>query len=246
MTTVDSCGRSGGLVSLWDPTTFSCSEVIKHRYFLCVYGELIPSGTRMNLVNVYVPSDATAQKNLSTELLALRNSRQGLWAFMGDFNDVRQSDERLNSEYVAANADAFNDFILSDALQEYDMGGAKFTYISDRGDKLSKQDRFLFSFNGPGDLALATKLRWLKSKIKEWIVVEQRREERALTEAELSLRMDCKQYMLEFDKQRQSDTRQKSRVRWAVKGDKNTSFFFHSVVNALFKLKLIQRGVHWR
>ncbi|MFS7954689.1 putative Endonuclease/exonuclease/phosphatase superfamily [Helianthus anomalus] len=118
------------------------------------------------------------------------------------------------------------------------MGGAKFTYISDRGDKLSKLDRFLvclgfleswpgaavtaldrlysdhrpillstcphdfghipfrfynswfelqgfvefvmskcnqFHFIGSGDLALATKLRWLKGRIKDWVGFEKRR-----------------------------------------------------------------------
>ncbi|KAM0062514.1 putative Endonuclease/exonuclease/phosphatase superfamily [Helianthus debilis subsp. tardiflorus] len=260
---VDSTGRSGGLASLWDPSIFSCSE--------------------------------------------------GLWNFMGDFNDVRQLDERQNSEFVTTNAEAFNDFILSAALQEYDMGGAKFTYISDRGDKLSKLDRFLvcvgfmenwpeaavtaldrlysdhrpillsttpsdfghipfrfynswlefhgfvdfvlvkcnqFTFNGSGDLALATKLRWLKGKIKEWIGAEKKRgnelysmrrnmvaelellaEERDLNDAELNLRIESRQFMLEFDKQRQSDIRQKSKVRWASEGDENTSYF-HSIVNS--------------
>ncbi|KAJ0805669.1 putative RNA-directed DNA polymerase [Helianthus annuus] len=193
------------------------------------------------------------------------------------------------------------------------MGGSKFTYISDRGDKLSKLDRFLvcigfieswpgatvlaldrlysdhrplllstmssdfgpvpfqfynswlelhgfmefvlgkcsqFSFNGPADLALATKLRWLKNRIKEWVAVERNRnerlyairrqkkaelellaEERSLNQVELELRMDYKQFILEVDRQKQSDTRQKSRARWAIEGDENTSFF-HSIVNA--------------
>ncbi|MFS7997684.1 putative RNA-directed DNA polymerase [Helianthus anomalus] len=310
---VDSCGRSGGLVSIWDPTVFSGRDIIKHRFFLCVCGELIPSGKKLNVVNIYAPNDASARRALWSVLVNLRNSRQGLWVFMGDFNDVRQADERLNSEFVVANAEAFNDFILSAALQEYDMGGAKYTYISDRGDKISKLDRFLvcigfvenwpgaaltaldrlysdhrplllstnpcdfghipfrfynswfemhgfvdfvmikcnqFAFNGPGDLALATKLRWLKGKIKEWIRVEKRRgedtysshkktladlellaEERNLCVSELALRSDCRNFMLEFDKQRQADTRQKSRIRWACDGDENTSFF-HSVVNS--------------
>ncbi|XP_022014049.1 uncharacterized protein LOC110913538 [Helianthus annuus] len=143
LASVDSHGRSGGLVSLWNPTVFSEIETIKHRYFLCVCGFLIPSGIRLNLVNVYVPNDASWRKALRSELLLLRNSRQGLWVFWGDFNDARKPEERLNSEFVAANVEAFNDFILSAALYEYDMGGAKYTYISDRGAKLSKLDRFL-------------------------------------------------------------------------------------------------------
>ncbi|XP_022003661.1 uncharacterized protein LOC110901120 [Helianthus annuus] len=62
---------------------------------------------------------------------------------MGDFNDVRDESERMNSEFVEANARAFNDFILSAGLVEYNMGGGNFTYISDNGKKLSKLDWFL-------------------------------------------------------------------------------------------------------
>ncbi|KAJ0859981.1 putative Endonuclease/exonuclease/phosphatase superfamily [Helianthus annuus] len=62
---------------------------------------------------------------------------------MGDFNEVRYAHERLNSEFVEGNADAFNQLILSAGLIEYNMGGGKFTYISDNGKKLSKLDRFL-------------------------------------------------------------------------------------------------------
>ncbi|KAJ0552768.1 putative RNA-directed DNA polymerase [Helianthus annuus] len=37
--------------------------------------------------------------------------------------------------------------------------------------------------------------------------------------------------MMEADKQRQADSRQKSRVRWAIDGDENSGFF-HSVINS--------------
>ncbi|KAJ0443306.1 putative RNA-directed DNA polymerase [Helianthus annuus] len=313
MASVDSQGRSGGLASIWDPTVFSDSEHISHRYFLCVCGFLIPSGIRLNVVNVYAPNDAALRKILWSELLSLRNSRQGLWVFLGDFNDVRYPEERLNSEFVTTNAEAFNTFILSAGLQEYDMGGAKFTYVSDNGEKLSKLDRVLvcigfienwpgaaltalercfsdhrplllsaipadfghvpfrfynswldwngfvpfvlgkceqFYFNGPADLGLATKLRWLKNRIKEWVAAEKRNiegsystwkarvaelellaEERILQQSELDQRLEYKQLMLEVERQKQADSRQKSRARWAIEGDENTSFF-HSIVNA--------------
>ncbi|XP_021971084.1 uncharacterized protein LOC110866037 [Helianthus annuus] len=255
MAAVDSIGRSGGLASLWNPSVFSCSEVVRQRYFLCICGNLIPSGIRLNIVNVYAPNDASARRGLWSDLTQLRNSRQSLWVFAGDFNDVRHLEERRNLEYVAANADAFNDFILSAALQEFDMGGEKFTYILDRGDKLSFVEFVLnkcnqFSFNGPGDLALATKLRWLKNRIKEWIVVEKQSldglysmrkakvdelesmaEVRDLCQDELDLRMEYKQFLREFDEHRQSDMRQKARVRGAIDGDENSGFF-HATVNA--------------
>ncbi|XP_021980533.1 uncharacterized protein LOC110876677 [Helianthus annuus] len=230
---------------------------------------------------------------------------------MGDFNEVRYAHERFNSEFVESNAEAFNHFILSAGLTEYNMGGGNFTYMSDNGQKLSKLDRFLvclgfmerwpnasvtavdrgmsdhrpiilstvqsdfghipfrffnswfeqhgfldhllhicgfFSFSGPADLALAIKLRWLKNRIKSWMkevkvnkegiyegkknrlaVIENLAEGRMLSEDELAERVECKFFMAEFDRLKQMDLRQKSRARWALEGDENSSFFHHII-----------------
>ncbi|XP_021986013.1 uncharacterized protein LOC110882246 [Helianthus annuus] len=94
-------------------------------------------------MNIYAPNEPLSRRALWSEILDVKNSLQGLWVLMGDFNEVRDASERLNSEFVEANADAFNHFILSAGLVEYNMGGGNYTYISDNGKKLSKLDRFL-------------------------------------------------------------------------------------------------------
>ncbi|XP_021984949.2 uncharacterized protein LOC110880809 [Helianthus annuus] len=286
---VDAEGRSGGLACLWNPGMFVCDNVIKDRQFLVLSGSLVQLGVRINMVNIYASNDASVRRNLWDRLIVIKNSIQGLWVFMGDFNDVRDESERFNSEFVASNAESFNQFILSAGLVEYQMGGGKFTYISDRGDKLSKLDRYLvclgfmerwptasvlalnrdisdhrpillstipsdfghipfrcfnswleipgfmdavkqwcqeFSFNGPADLALAVKLRWLKNKIKAWLKVERGRSEgaylknkdrvcvleklaenRVLDDAELAERAECINNIMEVDKRKLSDNR---------------------------------------
>ncbi|KAJ0757712.1 putative RNA-directed DNA polymerase [Helianthus annuus] len=274
---------------------------------------MVQTGCKINFVNVYAPNEASSRRALWSELLAIRNSLQGLWVLMGDFNEVRSANERMNSEFVAANADAFNQFILSAGLGEYNMGGGNFTYISDNGKKLSKLDRYLvclgfkeqwpnasvlaldrvasdhrpivlstvqsdfghipfrffnswfefpgfldfvlqkcgsFSFSGPGDLALAIKLRWLKNNIKSWLkmekvnkeglygtkkrrlaILESMAEERMLLEVELEERADCRNYMAEFDRIKHLDLKQKSRSKWAIEGDENSAFF-HQIINS--------------
>ncbi|XP_035843885.1 uncharacterized protein LOC118490383 [Helianthus annuus] len=232
---------------------------------------------------------------------------------MGDFNEVSNESERLNSEFIASNAESFNQFILSAGLIEYNMGGGNFTYISDRGDKLSKLDRFLvclgfmenwptasvtalsrdvsdhrpillsttltdyghipfrcfnswldipglsglvqqvchnFVFNGPTDMALTVKLRWIKNNIKAWLKVEKDRsggeylskknrihsleslaKMRNLEIEELNERAECINFIMEADCRKLLDAKQKSRSRWAFEGDENTAFY-HNVINS--------------
>ncbi|XP_022007348.1 uncharacterized protein LOC110906539 [Helianthus annuus] len=140
---VEAQGRSGGLACLWNPAMFSCDGVIKDRYFLMLSGTLVHSGDRINLVNVYASNDASIRRNIWSNLIGIKNAIQGLWVFMGDFNEVRDASERLNSEFSSANAEAFNHFILFAGLSEYQMGGGRFTYISDNGVELSKLEWFL-------------------------------------------------------------------------------------------------------
>ncbi|XP_021986439.1 uncharacterized protein LOC110882821 [Helianthus annuus] len=310
---VNSQGRSGGLACIWSPTVFRCDNIIQNRYYIVMSGFLVQIGCSINIVNIYAPNDAVSRRGVWSELLNIRNSLQGLWLLMGDFNEVRNSEERMNSEFIEANAEAFNQFILSAGLVEYNMGGGNFTYMSDNGKKLSKLDRFLvclgfmerwpnasvialdrdisdhrsiilstsqadyghipfrffnswfeypgflgyviqkccsFHFDGPVDLALAIKLRWLKDNIKAWLKAENQRkvgvynsnkrrmtdiekmaEVRALSENELSERAVCRNFIAEFDRLKQLDLRQKSRSKWALEGDENSSFF-HQIINS--------------
>ncbi|XP_022040278.1 uncharacterized protein LOC110942824 [Helianthus annuus] len=107
-----------------------------------------------------------------------------------------------------------------------------------------------FKFNGAADVGLATKLRWIKYRVRDWVsnykkvqdgeYVEKLKmlenldmvaESRDLSPDEVDQRGDCKRFILEVDRLKTLDLKQKSRVRWAVDGDENTAYF-HGVVNA--------------
>ncbi|KAJ0501178.1 putative RNA-directed DNA polymerase [Helianthus annuus] len=126
--------------------------------------------------------------------------------------------------------------ILGSSIQEF------FDYVLQRCGE--------FTFSGPGDLAFAVKLRWLKNNIKAWLkeekqnregdygrkksrlaYIENLAEERVLLDEELDERMECKCFLAEFDRLKQLDIRQKSRSRWAIDGDENSAFFHH-VINS--------------
>ncbi|XP_022040592.1 uncharacterized protein LOC110943144 [Helianthus annuus] len=71
-----------------------------------------------------------------------------------------------------------------------------------------------FKFNGSADVGLATKLKFLKNRIKEWVVNEKKRVEGVYEEVKKEI-----------------GNLEKARVRWALEGDENSSFF-HGIMSA--------------
>jgi hypothetical protein len=129
---------------MWDPDCLSVDSVVKNHGFLIVTGSLKCVDEKVNLVNVYAPNDHLARRQLWANLLEVRLNCPGMWVLMGDFNDVRRSDERFNSRFDPVAAEFFNDFIFRAGLLEYRMTGGSFTFISDNTEvKMSKLDRFL-------------------------------------------------------------------------------------------------------
>lgn len=138
---VEAAGRSGGLCSLWDPGIFKMDAVSKGQSFILVSGFMNGVVERLNILNVYAPVNQDRRKELWPLLSDLVNSNSGLWVALGDFNEVRSEDERLNSQFDSSNAMVFNSFIREVGFLEYCMMGRRFTYMNDKGDKLSKLDR---------------------------------------------------------------------------------------------------------
>ncbi|KAD6795109.1 hypothetical protein E3N88_06005 [Mikania micrantha] len=140
---VNARGRSGGLISLWNPSIFVKLGVTKGDNFLHVFGSVAGTDEIMNVVNVYAPHDSVLKSALWETLIGLIGNHNGLWIMMGDFNVVRDCSERLNSVFDHREARDFNDFIFRARLHEYRMGGLKYTYMSPDGMKCSKIDRML-------------------------------------------------------------------------------------------------------
>ncbi|XP_022031693.1 uncharacterized protein LOC110932744 [Helianthus annuus] len=271
---------------MWDPTVFRQSGVIKNRNYLVVSGIIIGSRECVNVVNTYAPNDPISRRHLWMEFCYLKGSLHGSWVFLGDFNEVRCSEERLNSEFNSVNSGLFNDLIRGAGLHEHNMGHT-FTYMSDNGKKLSKLDRFLvcdgflrrwpsatvvalsryisdycpimlsvvahdfghipfrlyntwldllgfeeyvnglcgsFVFHGAPDLALVTKLKFLKNRIKVWVANEKGKLDDAyekkkvevdhleattkiwsLLPTKLQQRLAGKAFILDYDRSKQLD-----------------------------------------
>ncbi|KAJ0797670.1 putative RNA-directed DNA polymerase [Helianthus annuus] len=140
---VPSSGRSGGLITIWNPKLLVDTVVTKHANFLSVSGVLKESGKEMVFVNVYVPHKIIDKRRVWAELNLFLRSNDKYWFLGGDFNCVRSREERRNSKFHVPSSGEFNNFIEDIGGCEFPLRGQKFTFCS--GDKLSRIDRILVS-----------------------------------------------------------------------------------------------------
>ncbi|GJY39390.1 putative RNA-directed DNA polymerase, eukaryota [Tanacetum coccineum] len=140
-------GRSGGLISIWNTNSFTYKDGVGDERFIAIKGEWKGVEGEIVVVNVYGPHESRHKKALWDRLLSLMDNVNAAWCFLGDFNEVRNKEDRLNTQFQEKEADDFNDFITTATLIEIPLGGRKFTRISDDGCKFSKLDRFLVSPN---------------------------------------------------------------------------------------------------
>ncbi|XP_052623650.1 uncharacterized protein LOC128128957 [Lactuca sativa] len=140
---VDASGRSGGLLTIWDPSFFSVDESVMSRHFLAIFGSCPTIDGQIAVVNVYGPKLASEKAKLWGDLLNLKQTKHATWIILGDFNEVRGLEERINSSFCKSSSNSFNNFIDQAELYDLKMGGNRFTYFRQWGAKLSKLDRIL-------------------------------------------------------------------------------------------------------
>lgn len=150
---VGATGRSGGLLSLWDPKRFVMSRVIKKRNYLCIFGTSRDDGKELAIINVYAPQKLRDKRLLWADLERVICFDNVYWIVAGDFNCVRDRSERRNSKFNALVSNEFNDFLDKVHLLEYALKGRKFTFIT--GNKCSRIDRIFVSANVVNDWANA-------------------------------------------------------------------------------------------
>ncbi|XP_022013995.1 uncharacterized protein LOC110913477 [Helianthus annuus] len=235
---VNSNGHSGGLVCLWDPKKYTKDVVEKDDNYLHISGLLTDGLVRLNIINVYAPQHNEEKRNLWEKILQVMQSGQGWWVVFGDFNTVRNTDERKISKFDPVCARDFNNFIDEADLREYNLKGPKpFRWFDSWFERSGCEDVVKSvlvgnNMNGPSDLNLSNKLKSFRDKLKMWYKTcklkedeaEQRlrkerdgieilMEQKDLEESELWVWSECKKSLEEIQLFRSRDIRQKSRVK---------------------------------
>ncbi|GJR74610.1 RNA-directed DNA polymerase, eukaryota, reverse transcriptase zinc-binding domain protein [Tanacetum coccineum] len=132
--------RSGGLLSIWEPSIFIKANIFSMENLLIVEGEWV-----FKKMKCYSPQEERKKKDLWNFIRNFISDQPGHYFVFGDFNVVRFSSERIGSLFNHRSAFDFNEFIKDYRFWDVPLGGHAFTRISGNGEKLSRLDRFLLS-----------------------------------------------------------------------------------------------------
>lgn len=108
-------------------------------------------GCPVNIVNVYVPCNLEEKREVWGLLEGkLKGKESELWCICGDFNSVRNENERKGSANGGQKKEMreFNDLINRLGLIDLPLERRKFTWYKDNGRSCSRLDRFLLSRSG--------------------------------------------------------------------------------------------------
>ncbi|PWA94690.1 cytochrome P450 [Artemisia annua] len=138
-------GKSGGIIAIWDTSSFSSTDTIEGDCFLAIKGTWQSLETSCLMIIVYAPQSQAKKARLWSDLTNLILEHDNLTIVMGDFNEVRSSAERMGSVFDQNGALKFNEFIANTGLMDLPLGRKRFTRINKHGSKLSKLDRIMVS-----------------------------------------------------------------------------------------------------
>ncbi|GKB60561.1 RNA-directed DNA polymerase, eukaryota [Tanacetum coccineum] len=136
-------GNSGGILCIWEASMFKKEHVSISDNFVAIYGTWLPSNVKIIFINIYAPQQPALKRILWDYISLLLSRWNGEAILMGDFNEVRYSDERRGSWFNQASARVFNHFISSSGLVDIKLEGFSFTWSHPSATKMSKLDRFL-------------------------------------------------------------------------------------------------------
>ncbi|GKE43099.1 RNA-directed DNA polymerase, eukaryota, reverse transcriptase zinc-binding domain protein [Tanacetum coccineum] len=138
-------GRSGGLISMWDPNSFIKDDIWCDDAFIIVKGHWRNMVDDCYMINIYGPQDSLAKAILWNRIGDFMRQHVGKYIIVGDMNVVCNENERSGSLFSRHDVDNFNSSIENSGLIDLPLGGRLFTWMNKARTKLSKLDRFLIS-----------------------------------------------------------------------------------------------------
>lgn len=140
---------AGGIMCMWCEKSFRLHRKVSGNGFILLVGEWISESQQVHIVTIYSPCDIHNKRLLWDNVKQLKEATPGgLWSIFGDFNSIRDPDERFGS-CQRASADSsineFNTWIDDLEVLEAPWMGRKFTWYKPNGASRNRLDRFLVS-----------------------------------------------------------------------------------------------------
>ena len=95
-------GKSGGIIAIWDASVFNPIYTTGGDGFIAILGNWRGVDVPCLMVVVYAPQEHCKKKKLWSEISNLINSHDTLSVVLGDFNEVRNANERMGSQFCQA------------------------------------------------------------------------------------------------------------------------------------------------
>ncbi|GKA53488.1 RNA-directed DNA polymerase, eukaryota [Tanacetum coccineum] len=146
--------KSGGSVLIPKRGYHSCMD--KYGLFNAIYGTWLPTNSKILFIAIYAPQQTSCKRKLWDYISNIVGRWNGESIIMGDFNEVRSSEERRGSCFNPYSARYFDRFISNAGLVDVTLEGYAFTWAHPSASKMSKLDRFLVS----DDNFQKSKVKW--------------------------------------------------------------------------------------
>ncbi|GJT30566.1 RNA-directed DNA polymerase, eukaryota [Tanacetum coccineum] len=93
----ESLGNSGGILCIWEASIFKKINTTVSDNFIAIYGTWLPTNSKILFIAIYAPQQTSCKRKLWDYISNIVGRWNGESIIMGDFNEVRSSEERRGS-----------------------------------------------------------------------------------------------------------------------------------------------------
>ncbi|XP_045791609.1 uncharacterized protein LOC123886326 [Trifolium pratense] len=143
---LESCGLSGGLLTIWNKGLFAFRFSFTGIGFLGICVEW--KDGLLYIVNIYSPCSLSGKRKLWKDLLDFKSNNDiGEWCLGGDFNAISKSGERrgCGSTGISSERTEFSAFMDDFEVVDIQVLRKKSMWLNSDGSVMSRLDRFLLS-----------------------------------------------------------------------------------------------------
>ena len=113
-----SIGKGGGLICIWNKNIFKKSQCILRHDSIIVKGNWVETGEEVCFVNIYASQNREKRIELWSYISAVLCNWKGQTVVFGDFNEVREENERRGINFDRIGAVELDKFIKKNDLED--------------------------------------------------------------------------------------------------------------------------------